>query len=164
MKKYIPFIIPLLIISYSYADNPYDDTSFPGGYLSLGIQIGKTKNKSKYIDIQISPSVVLMSPYKQDIPAYLFLGISLGKRYNKDKSFVYYDTNINLWSVINLGAGKGFILDKGKKISRIKYWGGLGFIPIIVCTDNYVIDEIKHKQYGIMGVLPLPFFGNSFYP
>jgi len=51
-----------------------------------------------------------------------------------------------------------------KKISRNKYWGGLGFIPIIVCTDNYVIDEIKHKQYGIMGALPLPFFGNSFYP
>ena len=41
MKKYIPFIIPLLIISYSYAD-PYDDTSFPGGYLSLGPGLAST--------------------------------------------------------------------------------------------------------------------------
>ena len=165
MKKSILFITALLISSYSYADTPYHDTLFPGGYLSLGIQIGKSKNKTKYIDIQISPSVVLVSPYNQDVPVYLFLGISLGKRYTKDKTVIYYDTNINLWNpLINLGVGKGFILDNGKKISRNKYWGGLGFIPIIVCTDNYAIDEIKHKQYGVMGVLLLPFFGNSFYP
>ena len=124
----------------------------------------KTKNNFIFLDIQISPSIVILSPYKQNIPGYLFLGASAGKRMSRDNSYKYFDLNINMWSIVNLGAGKGFILDNGKKISRNKYWGGLGFIPIIVCTDNYVIDEIKHKQYGIMGALPLPFFGNSFYP
>ena len=164
MKKFIIFIITLVIISFNYASNPYDDTNFPGGYLSLGIQIGKTKNNSKFLDIQISPSIVILSPYNQNIPGYLFLGASVGKRINKNNSYEYFDFNINLWSVVNVGAGKGFIWDDGKQISRNKYWGGLGFIPIILCTDNYVIDEIKHKQYGVMGVLPLPFLGNSFYP
>jgi len=165
MKKNIVYFISFLIISYSFAENPWPESSFPGGYLSLGLQIGKTKDKSRYIDIQISPSIVLIGPYKHDLPGYLFFGCSVGKRFSKGNSSMYFDMNFNFWNVLlTLGTGKGFLLDKDKKYSRNKYWVGLGFIPFVLCTDNYFIDENQYKQIGIMGILPFPVFGNNFYP
>ena len=164
MNKNILYFISLLIISYSFAENP-SESSFPGGYVSLGLQIGKTKDKSRYIDIQISPSIVLIGPYKHDLPGYVFFGSSVGKRFSKGNSFMYFDMNLNFWNtLLTLGTGRGILLDKGKKYSRNKYWGGLGFIPLILCTDNYFIDENQYKQIGIMGILPFPVFGNNFYP
>ena len=153
-----------MIISYSFAENP-SESSFPGGYVSIGFQIGKTKDKSRFIDIQVSPSIVLIGPYKHDLPGYLFFGSSVGKRFSKGNSFMYFDMNFNFWNtLLTLGTGRGILLDKGKKYSRNKYWGGLGFIPLILCTDNYFIDENQYKQIGIMGILPFPVFGNNFYP
>ena len=153
-----------MIISYSFAENP-SESSFPGGYVSIGFQIGKTKDKSRFIDIQVSPSIVLIGPYKHDLPGYLFFGSSVGKRFSKSNSFMYFDMNFNFWNtLLTLGTGRGILLDKGKKYSRNKYWGGLGFIPLILCTDNYFIDENQYKQIGIMGILPFPVFGNNFYP
>jgi len=164
MNKNILYFISLLIISYSFAENP-SESSFPGGYVSLGLQIGKTKDKSRYIDIQISPSIVLIGPYKHDLPGYLFFGCSVGKRFSKGNSSMYFDMNFNFWNtLLTLGTGRGILLDKGNKYSRNKYWGGLGFIPLILCTDNYFIDENQYKQIGIMGILPFPVFGNNFYP
>ena len=164
MNKNILYFISLLIISYSFAENP-SESSFPGGYVSIGFQIGKTKDKSRFIDIQVSPSIVLIGPYKHDLPGYLFFGSSVGKRFSKGNSFMYFDMNLNFWNtLLTLGTGRGIILDKGKKYSRNKYWGGLGFIPLILCTDNYFIDENQYKQIGIMGILPFPVFGNNFYP
>ena len=164
MNKNILYFISLLIISYSFAENP-SESSFPGGYVSIGFQIGKTKDKSRFIDIQVSPSIVLIGPYKHDLPGYLFFGSSVGKRFSKGNSFMYFDMNLNFWNVLfTLGTGRGVILDKDKKYSRNKYWGGLGFIPLILCTDNYFIDENQYKQIGIMGILPFPVFGNNFYP
>ena len=164
MNKNILYFISLLIISYSFAENP-SESSFPGGYVSIGFQIGKTKDKSRYIDIQVSPSIVLIGPYKHDLPGYLFFGSSVGKRFSKGNSFMYFDMNLNFWNtLLTLGTGRGILLDKGKKYSRNKYWGGLGFIPLILCTDNYFIDENQYKQIGIMGILPFPVFGNNFYP
>ena len=164
MKKNIVYFISFLIISYSFAENP-SESSFPGGYVSIGFQIGKTKDKSRFIDIQVSPSIVLIGPYKHDLPGYLFFGSSVGKRFSKGNSFMYFDMNLNFWNtLLTLGTGRGILLDKGKKYSRNKYWGGLGFIPLILCTDNYFIDENQYKQIGIMGILPFPVFGNNFYP
>ena len=164
MKKNIVYFISFLIISYSFAENP-SESSFPGGYVSIGFQIGKTKDKSRFIDIQVSPSIVLIGPYKHDLPGYLFFGSSVGKRFSKSNSFMYFDMNFNFWNtLLTLGTGRGILLDKGKKYSRNKYWGGLGFIPLILCTDNYFIDENQYKQIGIMGILPFPVFGNNFYP
>ena len=164
MNKNILYFISLLIISYSFAENP-SESSFPGGYVSIGFQIGKTKDKSRFIDIQVSPSIVLIGPYKHDLPGYVFFGSSVGKRFSKGNSFMYFDMNLNFWNVLfTLGTGRGVILDKDKKYSRNKYWGGLGFIPLILCTDNYFIDENQYKQIGIMGILPFPVFGNNFYP
>ena len=164
MNKNILYFISLLIISYSFAENP-SEGSFPGGYVSIGFQIGKTKDKSRFIDIQVSPSIVLIGPYKHDLPGYLFFGSSVGKRFSKGNSFMYFDMNLNFWNtLLTLGTGRGILLDKGKKYSRNKYWGGLGFIPLILCTDNYFIDENQYKQIGIMGILPFPVFGNNFYP
>ena len=164
MNKHTIYFVSLLIISHTLAENTWE-SSFPGGYLSLGLQIGKTKDKTRYIDIQISPSIVLIGPYKHDLPGYLFFGSSVGKRYSKGNSFMYFDMNLNFWNtLLKLGTGRGILLDKGKKYSRNKYWGGLGFIPLILCTDNYFIDENQYKQIGIMGILPFPVFGNNFYP
>ena len=164
MNKNILYFISLLIISYSFAENP-SESSFPGGYVSIGFQIGKTKDKSRFIDIQVSPSIVLIGPYKHDLPGYVFFGSSVGKRFSKGNSFMYFDMNFNFWNtLLTLGTGRGILLDKGKKYSRNKYWGGLGFIPLILCTDNYFIDENQYKQIGIMGILPFPVFGNNFYP
>ena len=73
MKKNRFFLSLFFIISYSFSnDNRWTESSFPGGYLSLGIQMGKTKDNSRFIDIQISPSFVLIGPYKHDFPGYLF--------------------------------------------------------------------------------------------
>ena len=69
MNKYAIYLISLLIIS-----NALGESSFPGGYLTLGLQLGKTKDKTRFIDIQISPSIVLIGPYKHDLPGYLFFG------------------------------------------------------------------------------------------
>tara|TARA_B100001250_G_scaffold121895_1_gene103416 strand:- start:1513 stop:2031 length:519 start_codon:yes stop_codon:yes gene_type:complete len=164
MNKNVIFLISLLIISKTLAENPWE-SSFPGGYLSIGLQMGKTKDKTQFMDIQISPSIVLIGPYKHDLPGYLFLGTSIGKRYSKGNSFGYFDINLNFWNVLfTLGTGRGVLFDKNKRYLRNKYWGGLGFIPVIFCTDNYYINENKYKQIGIMGTLPLPVFGNNFYP
>ena len=152
------------MLSHIVGENS-SQSSFPGGYLSIGLQIGKTQKKTRYIDVQISPSIVLIGPYKQDLQGYLFFGTSIGKRFSKGDSFMYFDMNLNFWNVLfTLGTGRGVFLDKDKKYPRNKYWGGLGFIPIILCTDNYFINEYKHKQIGIMTTLPLPIFGNNFYP
>ena len=152
------------MISQILAVKP-SESSFPGGYLSLGFQIGKTKDKARYIDIQISPSIVLMGPYKNDLPGYLFFGTSIGRRFSKGNSSMYFDINLNFWNVLfTLGIGKGILLDKVEKYPRKKYWGGLGFIPLILCVDNYYINKNKYKQIGIMATLPFPVFGNNFYP
>ena len=163
MNKHTIYFVSLLIISHTLAENP-SESSFSGGYLSLGLQIGKTKDKTTYIDIQISPSIVLIGPYKHDLPGYLFFGSSVGKRYSKGNSFMYFDMNLNFWGFFTFGIGRGILLDKDKQYSRNKYWWGLGFIPLILCTDNYFIDENQYKQIGIMGILPFPVFGNNFYP
>ncbi len=164
MNKYVIYILAFFIVSHTFAENP-QESSFPGGYLSLGLQMGKTKDKTRFIDIQISPSIVLIGPYKHNLPGYLFLGSSIGKRYSKGNSFMYFDMNLNFWNVLfTLGTGRGVLLDKDKTYSRNKYWAGLGFIPIILCTDNYYLNNSKNKQIGIMGTLLLPIFGNNFYP
>ena len=164
MNKYVIYILSLLIVSHTFAENPWE-SSFSGGYFSLGVQIGKTKDKTRFIDIQISPSIVLIGPYKHNSSGYLFFGSSIGKRYSKGNSFMYFDMNLNFWNVLfTLGTGRGVLLDKDKTYSRNKYWTGLGFIPIILCTDNYYLNNSKNKQIGIMGTLPLPIFGNNFYP
>lgn len=166
MKKNRFFLSLFFIISYSFSDgNRWAESSFPGGYLSLGIQMGKTKDNSRFIDIQISPTLVLIGPYKHDFPGYLFLGSSIGKRFSKEKSIIYFDVNLNFWNtLLTFGKGKGLLLDKNEKYPRNKNWAGLGFLPLIACIDNYIIDKNKYKQSGIMGVFPFPFFGNNFYP
>ena len=76
MNRYYIHLIFLLMISHILGVNP-SQSSFPGGYLSIGLQIGKTQEKTRYIDVQISPSIVLIGPYKQDLQGYLFFGTSI---------------------------------------------------------------------------------------
>jgi hypothetical protein len=166
MKKNRFLIYLLFINSLIFAENNrWSKRNFSGGYVSLGFQIGKTTANSRFIDIQISPMFVLIGPYKHSFPGYLFFGSSIGKRFSKGKSLVYFDVNLNFWNtLLSFGSGKGIVLDKDNKYSRTKNWGGLGFLPFILCFDNHVIDKNKIKQMGTMGVIPFPFFGNNFHP
>ena len=164
MKKKALYLLSLLIISQNQAED-FSNKVFPGGYLNVGFQLGKTKNNDRYIDVQISPAIVLIGPYKNDLPGYLFFSNSIGRRYLNGDSFFYFDMNLNFWNILfNFGIGKGGILIEDKISLRTKYWGGLGFIPFIVSADNYHLNEIKYKQVGIMGILTIPIFGNNFYP
>ena len=71
----------------------------------------------------------------------------LGSQYYFSLVYIYFDLNLNFWNVLfTLGTGRGVFLDKDKKYPRNKYWGGLGFIPIILCTDNYFINEYNYKK------------------
>ena len=58
MNKYVIYILSFFIVSHAFAENPRE-SSFPGGYLSLGLQIGKTKDKienlSEGVDILSDP-------------------------------------------------------------------------------------------------------------
>ena len=71
MNRYYIHLIFLLMLSHIVGENS-SQSSFPGGYLSIGLQIGKTQKKTRYIDVQICPSFVLIGPYKQDLQGYLF--------------------------------------------------------------------------------------------
>ena len=145
--------------------NSPQESSFPGGYLGLGVQIGKTKNGPRFMDLQISAGIVALGPYKQDLPFYLFLGNSYGWRKTSGNVATYFDLNAGLWGVLSLGIGKGWMNDGPEKMTpRKKYWGGVGFLPLILCRDIHYVNEEKNLQTGVMGVLPFPMFGNNFYP
>ena len=51
------------MLSYIVEEN-FSQSSFLGGHLSIGLQIGKTQEQTRYFDIQIIPSIVLIDSYK----------------------------------------------------------------------------------------------------
>ena len=164
MKSIIGFIFCLIVFSYSFAENP-SESNFPGGYVSIGLQFGKTQQNTQFIDVQITPSIVMIGPYKQNIQGYLFLGSSLGKRFIDGKSLSYFDLNINFWNgLFTFGTGRGIFFENGERYFRKKYWGGIGIIPLVLSRDYYIKNELEYKQKGLMGILPFPMFGNNFYP
>jgi len=164
MRSQRIFLAQVLAMGFLLSENPQEN-SFPGGYLGLGVQIGKTKDGPKFMDLQISAGIVALGPYKQDLPFFLFLGASSGRRNAAGNVAKYFDLNAGLWSMLSLGIGKGWINDgSNKKIPRKKYWGGPGFLPLILCRDIHYVNEKKNIQTGVMGVLPFPMFGNNFYP
>ena len=164
MRCITNFLFYLIVISNSFAENP-SKNSFPGGYVGIGIQIGKSIQNTQFIDIQISPSIVAVGPYKQNIPGYLFFGTSLGKRFSDGKSIIYFDLNMNFWNgLLIFGTGRGKLFEDRQKYWRKKYWAGIGIIPVFVSKESFTKNEIEYKQKGLMGVLPFPIFGNNFYP
>tara|TARA_B100000029_G_scaffold60510_1_gene54477 strand:+ start:322 stop:816 length:495 start_codon:yes stop_codon:yes gene_type:complete len=159
-NKVIILLFLKILLSYS----EYDNSNFPGGYINLGINIGKTNDNTIFRDVQITSGLVLFGPYHNEkMPGYIFGGVTIGKRFYKDKTALYYDLQINFWGVLgSIGFGKGYINIDNQKYNRTKTWFSL--MPIARTYDNYILDNQKIKHKGYMGVIPFPFFGKYFYP
>ena len=61
MKRFIPlFMLTGLLFGQETSVHGEPSSSFPGGYIGLGFQIGKTEEGLKFIDAQISTGVALI--------------------------------------------------------------------------------------------------------
>ena len=145
LSTLFPFIIA--------PENP-GKSSFPGGYISLGLQFGKDNSAIKFRSYQINIGTSIGQP--------LMVGLTFGKRYyNDDKSYYYFDLQGNI--IFLLGVGIGIISEDDNIYIRKKYFGGLG--PFMYSNDwiNYKDKLIKNS--GLMISLPvLTVFGNAFHP
>ena len=142
----------------------FKNSILPGGYIGIGISIGKTNKKDIYWDAQITGTMHIISGYQiKYVPGYTFLGFTMGKRFTNTKRMAYLDLQANLWSFIQIGYGRGWLFYDNKRIPRKKMWIGSPF-PIILTFDNYILDNELVKQKGLMFSLPLPIYGKTFYP
>ena len=170
MKRFLPLLMLTGLLfgqeTFTHTVSGEPSSSFPGGYIGLGIQIGKTEEGLKFFDAQISTGVALIG-YKYnlfELPAFCFLGCSYGKRFQGGKSQSYFDWQAVMLSFIQFGIGRGIISIDSHKSPRKKYWVGFPFIPLVYTRDNYSYEGKLYKQRGFMGTLPLPFFGFNFHP
>ena len=168
MKRFLTlFILIGLLFGQDTSVSGKPSSSFPGGYIGLGIQIGKTEEGLKFIDAKISTGVALIGGGQIELPIYVFLGGSSGKRFQGGKSQSYFDWQAVMLSFIQFGIGRGIISIDSHKSPRKKYWVGfpfIPFIPLVYTRDNYSYEGKLYKQHGFMGTLPLPFFGFNFHP
>tara|TARA_Y100000588_G_scaffold395259_1_gene521976 strand:+ start:5382 stop:5873 length:492 start_codon:yes stop_codon:yes gene_type:complete len=151
-----------LALSQQRTGDP-SSSKFPGGYIGVGIQIGKTEESLRFIDVQISTGIALIGN-QLDLPIYVFLGGSTGKRFQGGQSQTYFDWQAVMLSFVQFGIGRGNITINSHKVPRKKYWAGLSVIPLMYTTDSYTYDDKLHKQQGLMVTIPLPIFGFNFYP
>ena len=167
MKRLLPLLMLTGLLfgqeTFTHTVSGEPSSSFPGGYIGLGIQIGKTEEGLKFIDAQISTGVALIGG-PLELPIMVFLGGSSGKRFQGGKSQSYFDWQAVMLSFIQFGIGRGNISIDSHKSPRKKYWVGLPFIPLVYTRDNYFYEGKLYKQRGFMGTLPLPFFGFNFHP
>ena len=156
-------IIILLLFNTLLSYSEYDNSNFPGGYINLGINLGKTNDNTFFKDVQITSGLVLVGYYHNGMPGYIFGGATIGKRFYKNKTALYYDLQTNFWNVWgSIGFGKGYIIIDNQKNKRTKAWFSL--MPIARTYDNYILDNQKIKHKGFMGIIPFPIFGKYFYP
>ena len=137
----------------------YNNSVLPGGYIGFGISIGKNNQNRFYWDTQITGAMHMISFTKGNT----FLGFTLGRRIANKKRMTYLDFQVNYWSVIQMGYGRGWLYYDNKRIPRKKMWLGSA-LPIILTFDNYMLDKELVKQKGLMFSLPLPIYGKTFYP
>ena len=156
-------VIILLLFNILLSYSEYDNSNFPGGYLNLGINLGKTNDNTFFWDAQITSGIVIVGYYHNGMPGYIFGGATIGKRFYKNKTALYYDLQTNFWNVWgSIGFGKGYIIIDNQKNKRTKAWFSL--MPIARTYDNYITDNQKIKHKGFMGIIPFPIFGKYFYP
>ena len=127
---------------------------FSGGYLSLGLQLGKDNNEIKFRSYQINLGTSIGEP--------LMVGLTFGKRYYKDgRSYHYFDLQGNI--IFLLGCGIGFVNEGGNMSFRKKVFGGLG--PLMYSMDWVNNQDQLIENSGMMIALPiLTVFGNTFHP
>ena len=162
VKRIALLMIIGLVLSQQRTGDP-SSSKFPGGYIGLGIQIGKTEESLRFIDVQISTGVALIGN-QLELPIYIFLGGSAGKRFQVGQSQTYLDWQAVMLSYVQFGIGRGIITFNSHRVPRKKYWAGISAIPLVYTTDSYIYDDKLYKQRGLMGTIPLPFFGFNFYP
>ena len=120
----------------------FKNSILPGGYIGFGISIGKTNKKDIYWDAQITGTMHIISGYQiKYVPGYTFLGFTMGKRFTNTNKMAYLDLQANLWSLIQMGYGRGWLFYDNKRIPRKKMWIGL-LPPIILTFDKYILDEL----------------------
>jgi len=146
---YVSALFPFII-----APNNPSESSFRGGYISLGMQFGKDNNKVKFNSYQINIGTSIAEP--------LMAGLTYGKRYYKDnRSYSYFDFQANI--IFFLGAGIGIVNENKEIYFRKKIFGGLG--PVMYSRDWVNYKNELGKNSGLMLSLPiLTVFGNTFHP
>ena len=123
----------------------------------------KNSSGQQFSDFQVTGAIVI--PIFGEVPAYPFIGFTFGSRnYKNDTNQTYVDMQISVWSFVTAGIGTGYLITNGSVQKRQKWWGGVSFIPIILTRDKVYLDDEHILSRGGMLVLPLPKFGNSFYP
>ena len=66
------------------------ELSFPGGYISFGLQLGKNSSGQRFTDFQVTGAMVI--PIFGEVPAYPFIGFTFGSRnYKNDTNQTYVD-------------------------------------------------------------------------
>ena len=156
MKNF--FIISLFLTTlfpFIIAPENPGKSSYPGGYISLGLQLGEDNNFLKFRSYQINIGTSIGSP--------LMLGFTFGKRvYKNKKSYFFCDFQGNI--IFLGGAGIGIISENKNIYFRKKLFVGLG--PFMYSKDwvNYR-DKRSVQNSGLMIAFPfLTIFGNSFHP
>ena len=157
LKFYIVLILyTSTLFSFIIAPENPTESTFPGGYISIGLQFGKDDNAEKFRSYQINIGTSIGSP--------LMIGLTFGKRfYSNNQSYYYFDLQGNI--ILLLGGGIG-ITNKGNNLYlRKKIFGGLG--PLMYSKDWTTYRKKKNivKNSGVVFTLPLlTVFGNSFHP
>ena len=144
-------------------EEDYSNSVLPGGYIGLGISIGKNNQNTFYWDTQITGAMHIISKDIDFTRGYTFFGFTMGRRISNTKRMTYLDFQVNFWSLIQMGYGRGWLFYDNKRIPREKMWIGSVF-PIILTFDNYMLNKELVKQKGLMFSLPLPIYGKTFYP
>lgn len=159
----------LLFLIISSIENGYSQiiapenpgaSDFPGGYISLALQMGENNNGVSFWSYQASAGIAL--PTYDAIQVITFIGLTVGKRILKnDTEYNYYD--IQLSFPIYFGVGIGKVKLDGNFHNRIKGW--LGFGPLIYSGDWLYLPDKKISNSGFMVSLPMTVvFGNQFFP
>ena len=143
----------------------FKNSILPGGYLGLGISIGKNNQNKIYWDTQITGSIQIISKNTLYWKGGTFAGITLGRRITNTKRMIYFDFQANFFSgrLMQMGYGRGWMFYEQKRIPRKKLWLGSP-LPIIITFDKYMLNEELVKHKGLMFTLPLPIYGKTFYP
>ncbi len=161
--KKVVFLLSTLSLLEGY-DN-HEDNPFPGGYISVGYQWGKTSNGERFRDLQVTGAVLVPLISPEVFPVFQFAGFSVGTRKMRNGSRMrYYDIQLNNLSIVTAGFGVGKMLHGTSSYRRKKVWGSIVTLPVVISRDWMEMSDESIISTGGMLIYPVPFFGYAFYP
>ena len=154
MKKLL--IILLLFIGLVFGHSGHHRLLTP--YISPGIQIGYNDGKTLYLSCQftIGAGFKIGNHFEDTVP--LFLGKTFGLRayYKKKMPLDVYKYSDNQISFMLGGIGTGKLINStGKSFKTYKFW--VGAVGLLTYEKIFFTENVQ-KQYGFIGVLPIPLF------